>query len=132
MRMIDANALKRKAQKVATESWKMKVRARVETILNEFIGWIDKAPTIEVVPVGVYKQVEWERDIAVGQLEKLGYKLGEKVTPIVRCKDCIYGVQDKDGWWFCSDLGNTMGDPETGDGFCSDGIQKDSGGNDTV
>ena len=46
-------------------------------------------------------------------------------VPVVRCKDCIYGTQDDDGWWFCYDLGCTMGNPETGDGFCSDGERKD-------
>lgn len=47
MRLIDGDALKRKAQKVATEAWKMNVTARVETILNQFIDWIDDATTIE-------------------------------------------------------------------------------------
>ena len=47
MRLIDADALKRKAQKVATESWKMKIEAKVETILNQFIDWIDEVPTIQ-------------------------------------------------------------------------------------
>ena len=47
MRAIDADALKRKAQKVATEAWKMKITGNVETVLNQFIDWIDVAPTIE-------------------------------------------------------------------------------------
>ena len=47
-RLIDADALKRRAQKVASEAWKMKVTARVETILNQFIDWIDDAATIEL------------------------------------------------------------------------------------
>lgn len=47
MRLIDADALKRKAQKVATEAWKMNVTGKVETILNQFIDWIEDAPTIE-------------------------------------------------------------------------------------
>lgn len=46
-RPIDADVLKRKAQKEATKSWKMKIVAKVETILNQFIDWIDNAPTIE-------------------------------------------------------------------------------------
>ena len=29
--------------------------------------------------VGAFKQVEWERDIAILQLKELGYSLGEKV-----------------------------------------------------
>lgn len=31
------------------------------------------------VSVEVYKQVAWERDIAVAQLRELGYELGEKI-----------------------------------------------------
>ena len=50
MRPIDGDALKRKAQKVATEAWKMKIKAEVETVLNQFIDWIDEAPTIQSEP----------------------------------------------------------------------------------
>ena len=50
MRLIDGDALKRRAQKVATEAWKMKIKAEVETILNQFIDWIDEAPTIQTEP----------------------------------------------------------------------------------
>ena len=49
-RLIDANALKRKAQRVATESWKMRLTARIETTLNQFIDWIDNAPTVQPEP----------------------------------------------------------------------------------
>ena len=51
MRLINADKLKHKAQKVATESWKMKLTAKTETILNQFIDWIDEAETIDAVPV---------------------------------------------------------------------------------
>lgn len=50
MRLIDGDALKRRAQKVATEAWKMKIKAEVETILNQFIDWINEAPTIQTEP----------------------------------------------------------------------------------
>ena len=50
MRLIDADTLKRKAQKVATEAWKMKIIGSVETVLNQFIDWIDDSPTIEPEP----------------------------------------------------------------------------------
>lgn len=50
MRAIDGDRLKRKAQKVATEAWKMKLTAKVETTLNQFIDWIDAQPTIEPEP----------------------------------------------------------------------------------
>jgi len=50
MRPVDGDALKRRAQKVATEAWKMKIKAEVETILNQFIDWINEAPTIQAEP----------------------------------------------------------------------------------
>lgn len=55
-RLIDADALKRKAQGVATESWKMGLTARIETTLNQFIDWIDSAPT---AVESERKQGEW-------------------------------------------------------------------------
>ena len=45
-RYIDADVLKRKAQKAATEAWKMKLTAKIETTLNQFIDWIDEMPTV--------------------------------------------------------------------------------------
>ena len=50
MRAIDADALKRRAQKVAIESWKMKIETKVETVLNQVIDWIDEASTIQPEP----------------------------------------------------------------------------------
>jgi hypothetical protein len=47
-RYIDADTLKRKAQKVATEAWKMKLTAKIETTLNQFIDWIDEMPTVTI------------------------------------------------------------------------------------
>ena len=50
-RLIDADVLKRHEQKIATQAWKMQVKASVETILNQFIDDIDHAPTVDAVPV---------------------------------------------------------------------------------
>lgn len=47
MRLIDADALKRKAQKLSVEAWKTNRVARVHNVLNQFIEWIDGAPTID-------------------------------------------------------------------------------------
>lgn len=33
------------------------------------------------VGIGAYKQVAWERDVAVWQLRELGYEFGEKIEP---------------------------------------------------
>lgn len=63
MRPIDADKLKRRAQKVATEAWKMKTTASVETILNQFIDWIDEAETVDAVQPScmddLAKTIEW-------------------------------------------------------------------------
>ena len=50
-KLIDADKLKRKAQKAATEAWKMKVNASVEVVLNQFIDWIDVQPPVDAAPV---------------------------------------------------------------------------------
>ena len=62
MRLIDADALKQRAQKVATESWKMRLNANVETVLNQFIDWIDQADTAEPqwIPVSERLPDDWE------------------------------------------------------------------------
>lgn len=49
-------------------------------LVESFADRIKALPTVDAVPVGAYKQVRWERDIAIGQLRELGYELGEKVT----------------------------------------------------
>lgn len=51
MRTIDAGALKRKVQRLAIQAWKMQVKASAETILNQFIDYIDHAPTVDAVQV---------------------------------------------------------------------------------
>ena len=40
----------------------------------------------ETVSLGVFKQVMWERDIAIEQLKELGYGFGQKIEP---CNDLI-------------------------------------------
>ena len=49
-RLIDADALLRRAKRVATEAWKMKLKAPIEITLNQFIDWINEAPTAAVEP----------------------------------------------------------------------------------
>ncbi len=48
MRIIDADKLKRKVQRIATKAWMMELNASVETTLNQFIDYIDEAPTIDI------------------------------------------------------------------------------------
>ena len=47
---------------------------------------------------------------------------------IIRCKDCKWGAQDEDGWWYCVEIGGRMGDGEKGDGFCSDAERRTDDG----
>ena len=51
MRPIDADKLRRKVQRAATEAWKMKLTASIETILNQFIDYLNEAPTVDGVDV---------------------------------------------------------------------------------
>ena len=44
--LIDRNKLLRRAKKESTYAWKMNLHARTETILNQFIDWLDEAPTV--------------------------------------------------------------------------------------
>lgn len=53
---------------------------------------IDIQPTVDAVPMGVFEQVMWERDIAIAQLTEHGIGFCEKkkdLVEVVRCKDCI-------------------------------------------
>ena len=78
-----------------------------------------------------------ERQVAIEALDNLDYMPGEWIVrgltickeairdlpsaqpEIVRCRDCKYGEQDDDGWWYCRGTGYSMGNGEKGDGFCS-------------
>lgn len=47
------------------------------------------------VSIGVYKQVAWERDIALEQLRELGYSFGEKIEPSFK----VYQIRRCSGEW---------------------------------
>lgn len=68
MRIIDGDKLKRKVQRVATEAWKMKLTASVEITLNQFIDYLNEAPTIKT------KQVKYYDD------EDQVWKIGEVIV----------------------------------------------------
>ena len=125
-RLIDADVLKRKAQRVATESWKMRLTARIETTLNQFIDWIDNAPTVQP-----------ELDCALKEFGDCSYsetgcsdcKIKNKIRTalnvaqpeIIRCKEedeiycdwvvAVNGVEDGSG--FCSDAKRKMDNGRT-------------------
>lgn len=91
MRLIDGDKLKRKTQKVATESWKMKLTAKIETTLNQFIDWIDEAETIDAVPVvrckeckywGIHKRlnIPWCREMHIDMGADDFCSMAERIT----------------------------------------------------
>lgn len=101
MRAIDGDRLKRKAQEVATEAWKMKTKATVEVILNEFIDWINEAPTIEPDQ----KKGKWIETAIHHKDGQQNFYYFE-----VTCSEC--GVVRKIGWHdakFCPNCGSYNG-----------------------
>lgn len=86
-RLIDADALKRRTQKVATQAWKMNIHARVETVLNQFIDFINDAPTVDAVPVVRCKDCK-HRDPQDGKCD---------------CGHDILWQQPRSDDWYCAD-----------------------------
>ena len=94
----------------------------------------------DAVPTDACRQVQWERDTAIKQLESYGVSFGEKAecAKIVRCKDCkLYhaeigwceehsGFIDEDGE-FCSPAESSNWKMFAPDEGCSRGERKDNG-----
>lgn len=120
-RLIDADALKRKAQKVATESWKMGLTARIETTLNQFIDWIDNAPTVQPEDC-VLKEFG---DCSYSETGCSDCKIKNRIRTalnvaqpeIIRCKNCKYWVVEEDKAYCYLVMVHGAKD---GSGFCSD------------
>ena len=47
--------------------------------VEDIIQRIKNAPAVDAVSKGLYDQIKWERDIALGQLEELGISFGQKI-----------------------------------------------------
>lgn len=63
----------------------------MEFALNWALELLDIIPAADVVAAEAFKQVMWERDIALSQLAEIGKGLGAKmddVRPVVTCRDC--------------------------------------------
>lgn len=58
----------------------------------------------EYVGIGAYKQVAWERDIAIEQLHDLGYEFGEKI----READCCEHKWNKEDGWYDTSCGHIL------------------------
>ena len=72
------------ANDVSPNTDKLLVLYGVEKLINEAEAKWGK----ELVSVETYKQVAWERDIAIEQLHELGYEFGEKV------RECAWKLED--------------------------------------
>ena len=56
---------------------------------------LEQEPCGETVSLEAFKQVMWERDIAIEQLKELGYGFGQKIEPKTgHCKECKYFEYD--------------------------------------
>jgi hypothetical protein len=53
---------------------------QMEKAVEMAIQALEQEPT-DNVSRGVFEQVKWERDIAIEQLNELGYELGQKIEP---------------------------------------------------
>lgn len=80
-------------------------------------------PPADAVPRGAYDQVRWERDIALGQLKRLGYGLGEKVdaVPVVRCRNCRFSQRINEWVYECY----VWNDDRMFNQYCDMGERKD-------
>lgn len=78
MRTINADALLDFIEKDA------RVIAPEEHTAKDIIMMIKTAPTINAIPFdsGYIKQIRWERDIALQQLEEIGCSFGQNMTEI--------------------------------------------------
>ena len=57
-----------------------------EEEIEQAIKALEQQPCDDCVSLEVYKQVVWERDIAIEQLKELGYEFGEKIRT---SDDCV-------------------------------------------
>ena len=102
MRLIDADKLKRKCQKTASEAWKMKIKASIETTLNQFIDWIDQAEPVDAVKV------------VHGRWIPCNSKYGHD-EKVYLCNQCNHNVGFKK-MNFCPNCGAKMDGKGDGDG----------------
>ena len=70
---------------------------------NEIIDIINDMPTVEAVPKSYAEQIRWERDVAVGQLNEIGCKFGQKMDEVKKKLEvlqwipCSERLPEKDG-----------------------------------
>lgn len=75
--------------------------------------WFDallNIPTVDMVSASAYRQVTWERDVAISQLQEIGKGLGENMNDVVKQRKGKwilkqeYDISEEDGekYWECS------------------------------
>lgn len=80
MRLVNADELRKKAVPHTRGSYGFSADIRKWAVL---VGDIDDTPTIDpikhgYVPTEVLEQIQWERDVAIDQLNSYGVQFGEK------------------------------------------------------
>ena len=107
-RLIDADKLMRKAQRVAVEAWKMKTTASIETTLNQFIDWIKSAPTIDVptwIPFEIRPTDDEEREFFKSDIILVSKLPDDGDEILVSCGKWVWQdtfVRDELGAWLDS------------------------------
>ena len=89
MDYVDRDVILRKMQKIATEAWKMKRTANVETVWNEAMDVIKSIPSADVAPV-VHKwieEIDWAKNDVYGRCSVCGYET-ESYKCLERCPNC--------------------------------------------
>ena len=99
---------------------------------KDFDDIIDAQSAVDAVSVEAYKQIMWERDMAIEQLAEYGVSLGEKkrdVEPVVRCGKCKYAEISSDGFIETCEYWNDEFDTfhlttMHPNGYCSNGVER--------
>lgn len=76
------NELQDKSYELWKESYEEEHRRNIR--LEEEIKALEQQPS-DCISMGVYKQMAWERDVAIEQLKELGYEFGEKIRTSDNC-----------------------------------------------
>lgn len=69
--------IKERMRDKMNHSFNQRYKAFVESI--EIVNQVEGEDKDKYVSIGAYKQVAWERDIAIKQLHDLGYEFGQKI-----------------------------------------------------
>lgn len=92
---IEREAILRKMQKIATEAWKMRIKANVGTVWNEVQDVIRFFPAADVRPVGCGR---WELSDETPYIRKHYHP--------VACSNCHRAGMK--GWNYCPNCGADM------------------------